>query len=114
MTQAATPGRIVHYVLSEADAQQINRRRADFEAFRRNHVGEHESGTFGASGHVAHVGNQASEGDLYPAIVVRTFGGPSVNLQVFLDGNDTYWATSRSETDADKRESGKWFWPARA
>ncbi|GLH97359.1 hypothetical protein [Phytohabitans aurantiacus] len=81
-----TIGRIVHYTLSEQDAEAINRRREDFaEAPATN------------TGFVGHVGNPASTGDIYPAMVVNTFGGTAANLQVFLDGNDTYWATSRVE-----------------
>jgi hypothetical protein len=105
MTQVATPGRIVMYTLSDHDAEQINRRRSDAA---RERAGQAQSG------YVVHVGNEARAGDMLPAFVVRTFGGPSVNLQVLLDGNDTYWATSRGETDADAREQGKWFWPTRA
>jgi hypothetical protein len=100
VTQIATPGRIVHYTLSAQDAEAINRRRTDAQ---REGAGN--------SGKIVHVGNHASEGDLYPAMVVRSFGGPSVNLQVWLDGNDTYWATSRSE--GEPHTPGKWAWPAR-
>jgi len=82
----ATPGRIVHYRLSDADAALINQNRAD-------------GGT---------IGNAAHDGDYYPAMVVRNFGhDPYVNLQVFLDGPDSYWATSRREGD----EPGTWTWP---
>lgn len=31
----------------------------------------------------------------------------SVNLQVFLDGNDSYWATSRGEYTVNDREDGE-------
>jgi hypothetical protein len=41
--------------------------------------------------------------------VVRTFGGTAANLQVFLDGNDAYWATSRVEGS----ERGNWVWAPR-
>jgi len=50
-----------------------------------------------------------AEGEQYPAVVVRTFGGTTVNLHVLLDGNDTYWATSRMEGD----DPGQWSWPPR-
>lgn len=100
MTQIATPGQIVHYYLSAADAEAINRRRADAQ----------REGA-GSSGKIVHVGNEAREGALYPAVVVATWGGASVNLQVWLDGNDTYWATSRGEGEA--HTPGKWSWPAR-
>lgn len=104
MTNVPTPARMVLYVLSEADADQINRRRGDAA---REQAGQAQSG------YVVHIGNSAAAGDMYPAVVVRTFGGPAINLQVLLDGNDTYWATSRTETDADAREPGHWFWPSR-
>lgn len=101
MTQVATPGRIVLYVLSAQDAAAINSRRIEVA-----------QQTIGMTAH--RLGNEAREGQLYPAMVVATFGGPTVNLQVLLDGSDSYWATSRAETDADGREPGRWFWPTRA
>lgn len=85
---APTIGRIVHYTLSDQDAEAILRRR----------------------GGAALGGNVAVAGDAYPAIVVRTFGGEAANLQVFLDGEDTYWATSRVEGE----DRGQWYWPPRA
>lgn len=91
-------GRIVHYKLNGADAEAINRRRSDFKA-----------AVSGNSGHIGHVGNSAEAGQVYPATVVRTWGYPTVNLQVLLDGNDTYWATSRGEGGSD----GQWHWPER-
>lgn len=105
-----TIGRIVHYTLTEADAKAINKRRADFYAFQQTLAGTPDPGHRGATGHVAHTGNQASAGDVCPAMVVRTFGGTAANLQVHLDGTDTYWATSRSEGDT----AGSWAWPPRA
>ncbi|HEY9473021.1 MAG TPA: hypothetical protein VIS06_04110 [Mycobacteriales bacterium] len=92
MSQTPTIGRIVHYRLSAQDAAIIRDRRA-------------------ATG--AH-GNPALEGDVYPAEIVRVFGPAdnpdrAVNLQVGLDGEDTYWATSRTEGDGP----GTWFWPPR-
>jgi len=97
-----TIGRIVHYTLGAGDAEAINRRRKDFT--------DSQSASAGL-GYVGHVGNHAEEGQVYPAVVVRVFD-PSVttaNLQVQLDGNDTYWATSRTEGDGP----GHWGWPAR-
>lgn len=104
-----TIGRIVHYTLTEADAKAINKRRADFYAFQQTLAGTPDPGHRGATGHVAHTGNQASTGDVCPAMVVRTFGGTAANLQVHLDGTDTYWATSRSEGEG----AGFWVWPPR-
>lgn len=105
-----TVGRIVHYKLNDADARAINVRRADADAYRRKSP-RGEAGEAGATGHVAHAGNHVAVGEVYPALVVRVFD-PSVttaNLQVLLDGNDTYWATSRVEGE----EPGQWSWPPR-
>jgi hypothetical protein len=106
-----TVGRIVHYTLTRQDADAINVRRADYRAFEASHKHPHEPGTPAATGHIAHVGNTAREGDVCAATVVRIFD-PSVttaNLQVDLDGNDTYWATSRQEGAAGL--PGSWAWP---
>lgn len=98
-----TIGRIVHYKLNAADAQAINRRRDDWSAADPTRTGLQ-----------AHVGNHAEAGQVFPATIVRVFDpegehGTS-NLQVTLDGNDTYWATSR-RTGTDE---GTWSWPPRA
>lgn len=87
MSQTPTIGRIVHYRLSEGDAAAIGKQRTETGA----------------------TGNPVSAGDVYPAQIVRDFGGPSYNLQVALDGTDVYWATSRQEGTED----GRWFWPPR-
>lgn len=86
----ATPGRVVHYRLSEGDVEAIraNRLRAGITSAQSNEV---------------------YAGDTYPAMVVRTWGGPAANLKVELDGYDTYWATSRVEGD----QPGTWTWPPR-
>jgi hypothetical protein len=111
MSPQPSVGRIVHYTLNEDDAAAINVRRTDFEAFQRNHPHPHEPGQYGASGHQAHVGNQALASQVYPAVVVRVFpdANGACNLQVLLDGNDAYWATSRTEGE----EPGRWSWPPR-
>lgn len=109
MMQTPSIGRIVHYTLTEADAEAINRRRADYDAHRRSHPHPHEPGQHPATGHIGHVGNHAAEGDVCAATIVRTFDGHAANLQVHLDGNDAYWATSRTEGDGP----GFWRWPDR-
>lgn len=95
-----TIGRIVQYQLTSFDAEQINRRRATKEA---------TSADSWPKGAQAHTGNQVSEGQKFPMIItaVSSSETPSVNGQVFLDGNDTFWATSRKEGD----EPGGWVWP---
>lgn len=103
MADKATIGRIVHYVLSEEDAQAINRRRVPG-------VGHASDWPKGAQ---AHVGNSAGKGEIVPAIVVwphnnepQTFNG-----QAFLDGNDTLWLTSVPYSEEYKQ--GTWHWPPR-
>lgn len=84
---APTMGRIVHYRLGDYDADQINAKR---NANRSP-------------------GNEVAAGQSFPAMVVRAWQGKLVNLQVFLDGEDTYWATSRKHGHGD----GEWCWPTR-
>ncbi|MGW4124754.1 hypothetical protein [Nocardia sp. NPDC004711] len=97
-----TIGRIVHYTLTEYDAQAINKRRVDFAEHRRTEG-------YADTGYVAHYGNEARAGDVYPALIVRT-RGDLVNLKVQLDGTDEYWAPARSEGDG----AGFWNWPQRS
>jgi hypothetical protein len=97
-----TIGRIVHYTLSESDVLAINTRRSDYIAFlRHRHEGSEETGF------QAHVGNHVTAGEVCPAVVVRVFGEHTANLQVLLDGSDTYWATSRVEGEGPNT----WSWP---
>lgn len=105
-------GAQVLYELGSGDAEEINRRRRDADVYRRMNPVNHTAtgaGQPGRTGHIAHSGNGASAGDVYPAMVVRDWDEPAgtVNLQVFLDGNDTYWATSRVPGDGP----GTWRWP---
>lgn len=103
----ATPtlGRIVLYTLSDLDAEAINRRRDD----AIQHLAEHRDR---ADGSVIHVGNMASEGDIYPLVVTRVWGSTpesAINGQVLLDGNDTFWATSITHGTGPRT----WTWPPR-
>jgi hypothetical protein len=101
----ASPGRIVHYRLSADDVAQITRRRTDGAAIAARI--KEDKWPLGAQ---AHIGNSVTAGDYYPAMVVRTWPGSiSHNLQVFLDGCDVYWTTSRTEGD----QEGQWCWPPR-
>lgn len=88
-----TVGRIVHYVLSEGDEQLLHGR------------------------HAAELGrtlNAPHRGQTYAAMIVNVFPGAAcANLQVFLDGGATYWATSRSQA-SDEQLEGRWSWPPRA
>jgi hypothetical protein len=104
-----TAGAHVTYKLTEYDAKHINQQRSDAGAFNRSLSGPVEPGDRGRTGHVLHAGNPASEGQVYPAFIVATWGATSANLHVLLDGNDTYWATSRPQGD----DPGQWQWPAK-
>ena len=93
--QTPTIGRIVHYVLSAQDAQQI-------EAARK------ASGTFG---------NHVQEGTLTTAVIVAVWPGDLCNLKVLLDGPDTFWALSRprhSEEVKSPCPAFYWTFPPRA
>lgn len=80
-------GRIVHYTIADHDVAALTKD----ASVKRNAV---------------------EAGQVYPAMIVRTWGtteGSSVNLQVFLDGDCSYWATSRGEGDGP----GQWAQPPR-
>lgn len=101
-------GRIVHYKLNAHDAEAINRRRQD--AFNKNAAGV----TLASQelGPQIHIGNGVAAGEVYPAMIVRTWGDTPescVQLQVFLDGNDTYWATSVAHGEGERQ----YTWPPR-
>lgn len=105
-----TVGRIVHYAASLKDAADINRRREDFRAFCRENPRPDEHGTFpGSSGHIGHYGVQVLPGNIYPAIIVSIHDDTTVNLQVLLDGNDSFWACRRSLGNS----VGEWSWPVK-
>jgi hypothetical protein len=79
-------GAIVYYKLNQGDVDRINQQRSE-------------------RGHQSFDGNDVTAGDIYPAQIVRTFNtgddNSTVNLSVNLDGNDTYWATSRQVGDTE-------------
>ena len=83
-------GRIVIYTLSDSDALAINDRRQ----FSKNQS---------ADGRALHHGNRVNEGDEFPMIITKVWGtqpDSAVNGQVFLDGDDLFWATSTSVGDS--------------
>lgn len=110
-----TPGRIVHYRLSEADAAAVNKRRQDANRCARKHLDD-------ADGTIIHTGNPAKAGDIYPMIITRVWTdtpteADCVQGQVFLDGNDTLWTTSvqqQGHTYDPSITEGVWFEPARS
>jgi hypothetical protein len=75
-TIVPTIGRIVLYRLASYDVVAIHKQRG-----------------------LNHSSNEISEGQVFPAIVVQTWGTTptsSVNLKVMLDGSDTHWVRSSS------------------
>jgi hypothetical protein len=103
VSQNPSIGRIVHYTLTDHDAEQVNRRRDD--ATRSQIAGQN-------SGAMVHYGNGVRGGEVYPLVITRVWGtgpGAAVNGQVLLDGNDTLWVTSVTEG-----EGARFFqWPTR-
>lgn len=96
-------GRIVHYVVGANDAAEASRRRVQG-------AGHGEGWPQGAQ---AHTGNPVSEGGHLPMIITSVHGDAGmVNGQVFLDGNDSLWVTSRDYSEEHK--AATWHWPERA
>lgn len=120
-------GRRVLYMLHKGDADEINRARAtirkglgtvseyDPKQEAENSVRTAEWQAEAARREVPRAlstGNGAEEGQILPAFIVTQWTG-SANLQVFLDGNDTYWATSRSMYRGDNAPEFKpdlWYY----
>jgi hypothetical protein len=123
-----TQGRIVLYTLTADDANQINRRRTSGVAIAdriKNNLVPLSKVPIAEPipaqwpiGAQAHIGNDVHEGETYPLVIVRVWphefgaGVHAVNGQVLLDGNDTYWVTSASESPVPSK--GQWNWPPRS
>jgi hypothetical protein len=103
-----TIGRTVHYILSEHDADQINRRRTNSYSIAERIP--QEKWPVGAQ---AHIGNPAEAGQIFPMIIIAVWSDTLVNGQVFLDGNDQLWKTSvnHESTVVDENKQGMWKWP---
>lgn len=89
MSIVPTVGRIVEYTLSHWDVVQIYKNRG-----------------------TAFYGNEVEVGQVYPAMIIRTWGSTpdaSVNLKVFLDARDDHWATSRSVSAEPKPGHYQWM-----
>lgn len=99
--QAATVGRIVHYRLTNAEAEEINSRRQDARVNGRTHRD--------TSGAQIHMGNTVAPGETVPMIVVVAWSDTLVNGQAFLDGTDSLWITSAHMGEGE----GQWMWPPR-
>lgn len=113
-----TIGRIVLYTLNEDDAAQITRRRttghsiAERMKVQISQVETLQPLTAWPAGAQAHIGNDVKAGNVYPMLIVAVWGDTetsAVNGQVFLDGNDVFWATSVSVGEGPHT----WAWPAR-
>jgi hypothetical protein len=108
------PGRIVYFIFNEQAADEVNRRRTTGVSIAERmraivHEAPGEQPIFGwPQGAQAHIGNAVYPGDLYPAVVLKHHGNGAVNLKVFLDGSDDYWAVS-VPYDPEKK-SGTWAW----
>lgn len=101
-----TTGRVVLYTLSQYDVEQINRRRTSPQS-----ISERIKEAIWPMGAQAHIGNSVKVGDVFPAILVRPNGDTAeatINIQVFLDGNDTLWVTSAAVSEHG--EPGKYHW----
>lgn len=128
------PGRIVYYVFDDAAAAEVTRRRTTGASIaERIKAGDTTLGEVAIRaplpaqwpiGAQAHIGNPVRAGDICPAMIVATFpaeeqdqaaAGVHVNLQVFLDGCDVYWArlVPYAEWSGDAEEvptPGTWHW----
>ena len=96
-----TIGRIVHYRLSQADAEVINRRRVDAA----------ESSVLALAGMKtgaqAHIGNTVYVAYVVTMMVTAVVHDGRVNGQLILDGNDSLWVKG-----ADRgAEPAQWDWP---
>lgn len=98
-----TIGRIVHYRLSEEDATKINERRAH----ARHNL---ERMRVEKPGFQAHFGNPVAEGTVVAMVVTAVWTENCINGKCLLDGTDSYWVTSRMNSDD---ANGHWFWPKR-
>lgn len=89
-------GRIVHYVLTARDASLI------YEKRNAENI----------------TGNGVFEAIHVPAMIVAVTphlfgeGEHGVNLKCFLDGDDSYWITSRKHDEG--KSAGSWHWMEKA
>ena len=112
--QIPTIGRLVHYRLSQQDAEQIMRRRTTGKSIADRLKQEATNNVYAwPAGAQAHIGNDVKEGDTFPMLIVKTWGDTptsAVNGQVFLDSNDVLWATSVAVGEGPRSFS----WPTRS
>jgi hypothetical protein len=109
VAQIPSIGRIVQYSLDVSDAEQIMRRRTVGGSIAARMAQKPPMWPAGAQ---AHIGNMVAEGDIFPMLIIRVWGPNEdglVNGQVFLDGNDVFWAMSVKVGEGP----GTFSWPAR-
>jgi hypothetical protein len=102
-------GARVLYRLDAHDATTINQRRNDFTRYQAtadNHKHPHgpTPGGSGASGHIAHIGLEVTEGQQFPADVTIVNASGTLCLRVLLPGSDTQWVVNVGEGD----HPGQW------
>lgn len=105
--QVPTIGQSVHYVLSEQDAAEINRRRTTGSKIK-----DLITNGLWPLGAQAHIGNRVDAGEVVPLIVTKDWGNGSINGQAILDGNDSLWVTSVSF--GIEHGEWQWYWPPQA
>lgn len=98
-------GRVVHYVLSDDDARKINDRRKAANAVP---VAERIPGV------IYNTGNDVTEGEHVVMIIMKVWNENGlINGRCELDGNDSYWVTSKS-FDGDEKKPYSWHWIEKA
>lgn len=99
-----TPGRIVHYVLSETDVESIDEKRK-----QANNIPLPQR----VPGVEYTEGNHVEAGQHCAMVIVQVWNTEGmVNGKVLLDGKDTLWVTSRKYSDA--KEPHSWHWIEKA
>lgn len=89
MPQTPTVGRTVLYTLGEHEAAELAKK-------YKSEIGR--------------TVNPPHAGQAYPAVIVAVWSDTCVNLRVQLDGEPTYWATSRGLGHGQSQ----WAWPTLA
>ncbi len=105
------PGDRVLYIMRQFDADEVNKRRDNFQRYQAEashgiHPHEHTAAWTGAPGYVAHIGMTVIEGEELPADVVAVLPGGNLELRVLLRGTDVHWLRNVPEGDG---EPGGWY-----
>ena len=100
-------GWIVHFILSDQDAKEINKRRKDADLARSQRA-TNNIDVINVQGFQEHVGNQVVAGEHVLMVIVKVWNKESgyINGKCLLDGNDGYWVTSVSPGDGPH----SWHW----